>query len=117
MLTSPTLDKLRDLNLMGMWRAYMEQLERADYQALTFDDRLGMLVDDELQERENRRLHRYLKTARLRDQACVEDIDFHAPRGLNRTMILELAESRWVGAHQNVIVVGATENVAHCASL
>jgi len=108
MLTSPTLDKLRDLNLMGMWRAYMEQLERADYQALTFDDRLGMLVDAELQERENRRLHRYLKTARLRDQACVEDIDFHAPRGLNRTMILELAESRWVGAHQNVIVVGAT---------
>jgi DNA replication protein DnaC len=108
MLTSPTLDKLRDLNLLGMSRAYKEQIERADYQALGFDDRLGMLVDVELQERENRRLHRYLKAARLRDQACVEDIDFHAPRGLNRAQILELAESRWVDAHQNVLVVGAT---------
>jgi DNA replication protein DnaC len=108
MLTSPTIDKLHDLNLLGMSRAYKEQMERADYQALGFDDRLGMLVDVELQERENRRLHRYLKAARLRDQACVEDIDFHAPRGLNRAQILELAESRWVDAHQNVLVVGAT---------
>lgn len=108
MLTSPTLDKLRDLNLMGMSRAYQEQMERADYQALPFDDRLGMLVDVEMQERENRRLFRYLKAARLRDQACVEDIDFHAPRGLNRSLVLELAESRWVAAHQSVLVVGAT---------
>jgi DNA replication protein DnaC len=108
MLTSPTFDKLRDLNLLGMSRAYQQQMERADYQALGFDDRLGMLVDTELQERENRRLHRYLKAARLRDQACVEDIDFHAPRGLSRPQILELTESRWVDAHQNVLVIGAT---------
>lgn len=108
MLTSPTLDKLRDLNLMGMSRAYQEQMERADFQALSFDDRLGMLVDVEMQERENRRLYRYLKTARLRDQACVEDIDFHIPRGLNRTLVLELAEGRWIDAHQNVLVIGAT---------
>jgi len=108
MLTSPTLDKLRDLNLMGMSRAYQEQMERADYQALPFDDRLGLLVDVEFQERENRRLHRYLKSAKLRDQACLEDIDFHVPRGLNRALILELAEARWVTAHQSVIVIGAT---------
>ena len=108
MLTSPTLDKLRDLNLMGMSRAYQEQMERADYQALPFDDRLGMLVDIEMQERENRRLFRYLKAARLRDQACIEDIDFHAPRGLNRALVLELTESRWVAAHQSVLVIGAT---------
>jgi len=108
MLTSPTLDKLRDLNLMGMSRAYQEQMERADYQALPFVDRLGMLVDIEMQERENRRLFRYLKAARLRDQACIEDIDFHAPRGLNRSLVLELTESRWVAAHQRVLVIGAT---------
>ena len=107
-LTTQTLDKLRDLNLMGMSRAYQEQMERADYQALPFDDRLGMLVDVELQERENRRLFRYLKAARLRDQACIEDIDFHTPRGLNRALILELGESRWIDAHQNVLVIGAT---------
>jgi DNA replication protein DnaC len=108
MLTTQTLDKLGDLNLMGMSRAYQEQMERADYQALPFDDRLGMLVDVELQERENRRLFRYLKAARLRDQACIEDIDFHTPRGLNRALILELGESRWIDAHQNVLVIGAT---------
>jgi DNA replication protein DnaC len=107
-LTSPNLDKLRDLNLLGMTRAYQEQMERADYLALPFDDRLGMLVDVEMQERENRRLVRYLKAARLRDQACVEDLDFHAPRGLNRSLVLELAESRWVAAHQSVLVIGAT---------
>jgi DNA replication protein DnaC len=108
MLTSPTLDKLRDLNLMGMTRGYQAQMERADYQAQSFDDRLGMLVDEEMQDRENRRLHRYLKAARLRDQACVEDIDFQAPRGLDRSLIRELAEARWIDAHQNVLVIGAT---------
>ena len=108
MLTSPTLDKLRDLNLMGMSRGYQEQMERADYQALAFDDRLGLLVDEEMNDREQRRLNRYLKSARLRDQACIEDVDFHAPRGLNRALIMELAEARWVAAHQSVIVIGAT---------
>ena len=108
MLTSPTLDKLRDLSLLGMTRAYQEQMERPDYQALSFDERLGMLVDDEMQERENRRLFRYLKSAKLRDQACIEDIDFHAPRSLDRALIRELAEARWVDAHQVVLIIGAT---------
>jgi hypothetical protein len=65
-LTTQTLDKLRDLNLAGMARVYQEQLERADYQALPFDDRLGLLIDAEMTEREQRRLFRYLKAARLR---------------------------------------------------
>lgn len=108
MLRTPTLDKLRDLNLMGMARAFQEQTERPDYQALTFEDRLGLMVDVEMEERENRRLFRYLKSARLRDNACVEDINFHTPRGLQRAQILELAECRWIGAHQNVLVTGKT---------
>jgi DNA replication protein DnaC len=108
MLRTPTLDKLCDLNLMGMARAFTEQMEHTDYQALPFEDRLGMLVDVELQDRENRRLQRYLKAARLRDNAFVEDIDFHTPRGLDRALIRELAESRWVQAHQSVLVIGAT---------
>jgi DNA replication protein DnaC len=108
MLRTPTLDKLRDLNLMGMARAFQEQTERPDYQALTFEERLGLMVDVEMEERENRRLFRYLKSARLRDNACVEDINFHTPRGLQRAQILELAECRWIGAHQNVLVTGKT---------
>jgi DNA replication protein DnaC len=108
MLTSPTIDKLNDLNLFGMTRAYQQQLERADHQALSFDERLGLLVDEEMQERETRRLFRYLKSAKLRDQACIEDIDFHLPRHLDRTLIRELVEARWVDAHQVVLIIGAT---------
>ena len=117
MLTSPTLDKLFALNLNGMARAFCEQLERADYQALTFEERLGMLVDREAQDRENRRLHRYLKSAKLRLQASVEDIDFRRPRGLDRATVLSLGESQWVDGHRNLLVVGPTECAAYCISL
>jgi DNA replication protein DnaC len=108
MLTTPTLDKLHALNLMGMARAFSEQMERADYQTLTFEERLGMLVDREVQDRENRRLHRYLKAARLRSQASVEDLDFRRPRGLDRAAVLSLAESQWVSAHRSILIVGPT---------
>ena len=108
MLTNPTVDKLRVLNLTGMARALAEQLERADYQALTFDERLGLLVDREAQDRDNRRLARNLQTAKLRADACVEDIDFRHPRGLDRGQLLALAEARWVTARQNVLVTGPT---------
>ncbi len=108
MLTTPTLDKLHALNLMGMARAFHEQLERADFQTLTFEERLGMLVDREEQDRENRRLHRYLKAAKLRSQASVEDLDFRRPRGLDRAAVLSLAESQWVTAHRNLLIVGPT---------
>lgn len=108
MLTNVTVDKLYDLNLNGMARALAEQLERADFQSLSFEERLGMLVDREFQDRENRRLHRYLKAARLRSPASVEDLDFRRPRGLERSAILSLSESQWVDAHRNLLIVGPT---------
>ncbi len=108
MLTTQTLDKLVALNLTGMARALQEQLERADFQSLTLEDRLGMLVDREAQDRENRRLHRYLKAAKLRSQASVEDLDFRRPRGLDRSAVLSLAQSQWVNAHRNLLIVGPT---------
>ena len=79
-----------------------------EYHALTFEERLGMLVDQETQDRANRRLERNLKAAKLRMAACVEDIDFRQPRGLDRAMVLGLASSHWVDAHQNLLVVGPT---------
>ncbi len=108
MLTTPTLDKLHALNLGGMARAFVEQLERADYAALSFEERLGLLVDREVQDRDNRRLERNLKAARLRTSASIEDLDFHLPRGLDRSLIRELATGAWVTAHRNVLVVGPT---------
>jgi len=108
MLISPTLDKLQALSLGGMARAFEEQLERPDYAELSFEERLGLLVDREAQDRENRRLARRLKAAKLRSDAVIEDLDFRAPRGLDRSTILGLAESHWVTAHRNVLVTGPT---------
>ena len=109
MLINQTVDKLHALNLIGMARALTEQLERADYQSLSFEDRLGMLADRETQDRENRRLERNLKSARLRmSQACIEDIDFHGKRSLDRSLILNLAQAQWVAAKHNILVTGAT---------
>ncbi len=108
MLTNATLDKLGALNLSGMARAFAEQLERADYQALTFEQRLGLLVDREAQDRDNRRLERNLRAAKLRVNAVIEDLDFGHPRGLDRALVLSLAEAQWVAAHRTVLIVGAT---------
>jgi DNA replication protein DnaC len=108
MLITPTVDKLHALSLSGMARALTEQLESADYHALSFEDRLGLLVDREAQDRANRRLERNLKAAKLRAAACVEDIDFRHPRGLDRSVILGLASAQWVTAHQNLLIVGPT---------
>jgi len=108
MLISPTLDKLQALSLGGMARAFTEQLESPSYQGLSFEERLGLLVDREAQDRENRRLARRLKAAKLRSDAAIEDLDLRTPRGLDRATILGLAESHWVGAHRNVLVTGPT---------
>ena len=108
MLTNATVDGLYKLSLPAMARGLMEQRERPDYQTLSFEDRLGLLVDLELQERENRRLHRSLKAAKLRSNVVIEDIDFHRPRGLDRNQILNLAESRWVANHHSILIVGPT---------
>ena len=108
MLINATLDQLRELNLPGMVRALAEQVENADFSALTFEQRLGMLCDRELQDRNNRRLERHLRSARLRTQACTEDIDFRHPRGLDRAVMLSLASAQWVASHQNLLIVGPT---------
>jgi DNA replication protein DnaC len=109
MLINQTLEKLHSLRLTGMAAALTGQLEHPDrYGELEFTERLGLLVDQEAQDRDNRRLTRNLKTARLRAQACVEDIDFHRPRGLDRTQVLHLAQAGWVTEHRDLLITGAT---------
>jgi DNA replication protein DnaC len=109
MLINHTLDKLHSLRLAGMATALSDQLEAPDrYGELEFTARLGLLVDREAQDRDNRRLTRNLKTAHLRTQACVEDIDFRRPRGLDRTQILNLAQGPWVADHRDLLISGAT---------
>jgi DNA replication protein DnaC len=108
-LPNPTLDRLYALNLAGMAHAFAEQREQpTTYGPLSFEDRFGLLVDREATERENRRLERYLRAAKLRISASVEDIDFRASRGLDRGVLLDLAASRWVAAHEQVLITGPT---------
>lgn len=109
MLINQTLERLEELRLAGMAEALSEQLEHPErYAELEFTARLGLLVDREAHDRDTRRLTRNLKTARLRSQACIEDIDFRRPRGLDRTHILHLAEAAWVDGHQDLLISGAT---------
>jgi DNA replication protein DnaC len=108
MLIQPTIDKLQALSLGGMARALEEQLGSPTYVGLSFEERLGLLVDREATDRENRRLDRRLKAAKLRSDAVIEDLDLRTPRGLDRATVLALAESHWVAAHRNVLVSGPT---------
>jgi len=107
-LNHQTIEGLYALKLPAMAAGLAEQVSSASHQALTFDERLGLLVDRELAERESRRLERYLKTAKLRTNAVIEDVDFRRRRGLDRPVLLGLAESGWVASRHNVAVVGPT---------
>ena len=106
MLTHPTVDKLHTLRCTGMATALAEQLGSPQVQALSFEERLGLLVDRELTERHSRQLTNRLRRARLRHAACVEDIDFRQPRGLDKDLVLSLADGRWIRDHLNLLVTG-----------
>lgn len=104
----PTLDKLNTLRLTGMAKALNEQLRLPDSEQLTFEERLSLLVDREQSERENRRLQTRLRQAKLKQQAAMEHIDYHAPRGLDKSLLLSLTDCQWVKAHRNILIVGPT---------
>lgn len=103
-----TMTTLHELSLTGMAQAYEEQLAHSDTYDLSFDERLQLLVDREAIERENKRLTARLRAAHLRESASIEDIDFHHPRGLDKSTILTLAQGQWVEQHHNVLVTGPT---------
>jgi DNA replication protein DnaC len=96
------------LNLIGMVHALQEQLRMPEVARLSFEERLGLLVDREATEQENRRLARRLGQARLRQPAVLEDVDLRHPRGLDRALLLSLAACRWVREHQNCLITGPT---------
>ncbi len=108
MLMHPTLEKLQALKLTGMTRALQDQNELSGIDELSFEERLGLLVDREVTERENRRLKSRLKKAKLRHNACIEDIDFRYSRGLDKALISQLASCKWIGEHLNILLIGPT---------
>jgi DNA replication protein DnaC len=109
MLTHPTADRLRALRLPAMSETYLAQRHDQSILAMDFDARFALLVDAEVLSRENRKLTRYLKEAKLRiAQACLEDIDYAPRRELDRPLIRQLATCQWIVEHRNVLITGAT---------
>ncbi len=108
MLIEQTFTQLRELRLTGMADALEEQQAVPDVQSLSFEDRLGLLVEREATVRQDRRLARLLRQAKLRLPATIEDLDLRSPRGLDRSVILRLASCDWVRNHQVVLITGAT---------
>ena len=108
MLNTPTLEKLYELNFTGMIKALEEQAQNPESTALSFEERLGLLVDRELTERESRRLQRRLNQAKLRQEACIEDVDLRVSRGLDKMLITTLATCAWIAEHLNVLIIGPT---------
>ena len=109
MLSQQTLQTLIDLGLRGMATTYRAQLSEPDVHHLSFDERLGLLVDREWSDRQARSLSRRLQEARLRlTSACPEDIIFDPVRGLDRALVRTLAEGRYLTEHQCVLITGPT---------
>lgn len=108
MLNHPTYERLVQLRLSGMAKALAEQAQTPDIQALTFEERLGLLVDRELTERHNRQSASRLRRARLKQTAVAEDIDYRHPRGLDRAVFRRLLTGDWVRGHQHVLLTGPT---------
>ena len=108
MLHHPTLEKLQQLKFIGMATALTEQMNSPDIDSLAFEERLGLLVDREMTYRDNRRMTSRLRRAKLRHNACLEDLDYRAARGLDRALITSMATCRWIRDHLNVLISGPT---------
>lgn len=108
MLHHPTLDTLNALKLPGMVKALSEQMQMPDIADLSFEERLGLLVDREMTERRERRLKTRLRQAKLRLSAQIEDIDYRHPRGLDQSVMIRLASCEWIRDRYNVLITGPT---------
>ena len=106
MLVNPTAEKLHAMRLRAMAEAFTEQLADPEMAQLSFEERFSLLVDRQWTWRENRALDRRLKNARLKLPACLEDINYRRPRGLDRSLVASLATCRWIQTHHNLIIVG-----------
>lgn len=107
-MITQTIEKLKSLKLAGFVHALREQTESTQYQSLSFDERLGFLVDSEFLRRSNLKVSRTIKEARLKQQGTVEDVDFDTKRGLGRSTFMDLAQCSWIRQAHNLIISGPT---------
>ena len=108
MLLHPTLEKLTTLRFTGMIAALDEQMQMNSLDDLSFEERLGILLDREMAVRQSRRMNTRLRKAKLRQESCIEDIDFRHPRGMDKSLVMRLASCEWIKDHNNLIITGPT---------
>lgn len=109
MLQHQTLDQLRSLRLDGMIAALEDDAQQSAAEALTFEQRIALLVQREIDWRDGKRVARLLKAAKLKvSAACIEDIDWRGSRGLDRHLVTALAGGDWIRQSRNVLITGAT---------
>ena len=103
-MTKEILDKIKKLRLLGMARAYETSLENDKLVNLSADELIGMLVEAEWDDRQNRNIDRRLRNARFRYQSCIESIDYAASRNLDRNQIMRFAECTYIRKHENILI-------------
>jgi DNA replication protein DnaC len=108
MLLHPTLEKLTTLRFTGMAAALDEQMQMTSLDDMGFEERLGILLDREMAVRQTRRMNTRLRKAKLRQDSCIEDIDFRHPRSLDKSLVMRLAGCEWIKDHNNLIITGPT---------
>lgn len=109
MLIEPTIDKLKTLHLYTMANAWIAQRADPASQELDFDTRLGLIVEAELLARDNKRVAKLLRDAKLRiPGACIEDVDYAPKREIDRALMKQLATGRWIADKKNVLITGMT---------
>ena len=108
MLLHPTLEKLTTMRFAGMAAALEEQMQMDGLEDMAFEERLGLLLDREQTVRETRRMKTRLRKAKLRQQGSLEDIDYRHPRGLDKSLVVRLADCQWIKKHNNLIITGPT---------
>lgn len=109
MILQNTIEKMHMLKLDGMAKAFDEQLSNPSYADLSFEERVSMLIDREETHRENERMKRLLQQAKFRHHsACIEDVDYATPRGLEKRAMAEISNMTWVQKGQNILITGPT---------
>ena len=109
MLNEQTLSTLNALKLFGMAKSFSDKLAHPHSADLSHPEFFGLIVQDEKTYRDNLRLKRLLQNAKLKQPACLEDLDYKHPRGLNKQTILELSSQDWIAHHRNVLLTGPTD--------
>lgn len=103
-----TFRKMKAMRMLGMHEAFKLSLETKQHQQLASDQLIHLLIEAEYEDRQNRKIHRYLKAARFRYQSCVEEIDFSAHRGLEKNQLLRLASCQFIERKENILITGST---------